>query len=259
MKNVFLRIDKRDKNYECFGWWLSDLLSDAERPSGISEPNGNKTDKIDNDGLTHLPGPQLTSEEDLASGNQSHMIEANENTLGLDSNTTANKKCAKIGIAKNGTKCITSSKATSMNKTPDDSTLSNTQVAALIRSPNHKQPERILYQSPKSEHQFKTSRPAYESSGYLSGTRTRLQDGDRKVLCPLVELQFTIEHDTDRQLEVPREKFLQAVGGLDSKIRTLQADNRQLHTDLNALLQDFQVSGMHKQNGEKIRFSVVGR
>jgi hypothetical protein len=271
MKNTFLRVDKTVENYESFGWWLPDLLSDSERPPGISERNGKKTDKYDN-GI-YLPGSQLTSEEPLTSGSQLDTTDVNKRLPDLESNTTVNKKCTKGGGVINKTKNPMSpttaarsdirhlpSKVTLKNKKIfEDSTLSRQQLATLINPTNNKQLQRVLYQTPteltKFGRQFKTSRPPNKSVGYLSGSRTRLQemgatsqsDGDPKVLSPFVELALSVEHDTGRELEEPRGQFLEAVSGLDSKLRALQADSMQLHSQLNTLHKDFQVSGTSKK------------
>jgi hypothetical protein len=276
MKNAFLRVDKIETNSESFGWWLSDLLPDKERPPRISEPIGKNTRGYDN--RAYRPGSQLVSETALTPGNKLERTD-------LEDNTTVNKKCEKTRSVINKTKNVTpvcpfttgrsvtrhlQSKATSKNKKVFvDSTLP---TLTGPDSSNHKQPDRVFNlrylthtEITKSGRQFKRAIPSDKSKQHQSASRTDLKevgttsqvDGDHKELSPFVGLALSTEHDTDRELEQPRGQFLQVVSGLDCQVTGLLSDSTQLHTCLNKLHQDFQVSGANKTD-KSSRFSIVG-
>jgi hypothetical protein len=277
MNNAFLCkqgfINEPDTNYECFGWWLPDL----RRRLKISEPNGKKTGGCGN-GI-FLTGSHLVREESLTLNSELDRTDVYESISGFEGKTTVNEKCIKGECVTNNIRNITPvspltiarsdiqylrSKATlKSKKIYEGSALSKQQLATLINSdsPNHTQLESVLslgYQTPtesaKSRRQFETSRLSNKSSGtaYITGgLRTRLQevgatsrvDVDRKGLSPFVESAVSsVEHDTDQELEEPRGQFLRTVSGLDSKLKALHAGAMQLHSHVNTLHRDFQVS-----------------
>jgi hypothetical protein len=255
-------------NYECFGWRLADLLPNEVNPPRIPEPN-----EFTSDTCHH--GPQMTIEETSASGSQRHKTDVNKKVLDFEHNISINKKDRRDERIPNQIKIMDPSSPlrisvssfrnlrskSFMNKeVVEDSSPSRQELATLINpdSPHRRQLEIILNlesepesQSPNkvtTERKFKKTASSSRSIKYLSDFRTKLQDdstsqvdSNRKGLSTFVESALLIEHDTDRELEGPRGRFLQTVTELDSKLRILQADARRLHTDLNILHRDFQV------------------
>jgi hypothetical protein len=215
----------------------------------------------------------MTSKDSLTSGSQLHKTDANQRIFHFKQNLTINKKDRRGERIPNQIKTMDPappfrmtisgfgnlrSKSIMNKKTLEDSLSSRQELATLINpdSPHRRQLEIILnldsepqFRSPTkvttTGRQFKKTPTSNRSIKYLSHFRTKLQDDSKsqvdKGLSSFVESALLIEHDTDRELEGPRGRFLRTVTELDSKLRVLQADARRLHTDINTLQRDFQV------------------
>lgn len=253
-------------NYEYFGWRLPDLLPNAVKPPRIPEPNEPTR------GLCRQ-GPQMTSEESSASDSQLHKTDANQRIFDFEQSITINKKDRRGEIIPNKIKTMDPapplrmtipgfrnlrSKSIMNKKTVEDSSSSRQELATLINphSPHRRQLEIILnldsepqFRSPAKVttigRHFKKTAASSRSMKHLPGFGTKLQDDSGsqvdKGLSTFVESALLIEHDTDRELEGPREGFLRTVTGLDSQLRVLQAEAGRLHTDISTLQRDFQV------------------
>jgi hypothetical protein len=264
-------------NYECFGWRLPDLFPNAIKPPRIPETNESTS------GMCRQ-GQQMTSEESSASGRQLHTTDVNRIIIDFEHNITIDKKDRRGERIPNQIETMDPapllrmkisgfrnfrSKSIMNKKTIEDASSSRQELATLINpdSPHRRQLEIILnldsepqFRSPAkvttTGRQFKKTATSSRSIKYLSDSRTNLQDNSTsqvdKGLSNFVESAMLIEHDTDRELEGPRGHFLRTVTELDSKLRVLQADARQLHTDINTLHGDFQVGLSGKIEEEEL-------
>jgi hypothetical protein len=259
----FYANDEASLRYECFGWWLADLV-DIAKIGRIPKPAVSISGTFDQQS-------QLRSEEPTTPRHQMNKTHENKITLDSEDNTIINKSSVRDGnipyqIEYNATVSplvdgcsiqTPSSKITAEDENAfENSARSKRQLVALINahSTNHKL-EKLLDQESQRQatltrlnRQLEISRASKRSVKYLSDFKTRLQNDwtsqmeeERTGLSPFVKLALSIEHDHDRKLEESRCALLQAFRELDLRLRALQKDARQLQVDINRLQQDFQV------------------
>lgn len=251
--------------YECFGWWLSDL---------VDIPKVQRIPKSD----VSISGTcgqqsQLDSEGSLTPSHQLNKTDVNQITFDFKDNTTINKNNVTVGNISYQTEDnapvspLTVDRSTASTRSSeitvkDENTLKNSacskqQLVALtnLHSPNHRRLEELLHQGSqnratltKLRRPLEISKASNTSTKCLSGLKTRLQsdctsqvDHDGTGLSPVAKLALSIEHDPDRELDDSRCALLQAFRELDSRVRALQMGARQLQVDVNRLKQDFQL------------------
>jgi len=257
--------DKAPLNYECFGWWLSDLV-DILKVERIP-----KTDA--SIGVRCGQELRVDSEGSIPSGHQQNKTDVGQITFDLTDNTTINKHPVKKGNFSHQTEHndplspLTAdiartrrwgSKITVEDKnTFENAACSKQQLEALINlpSPYHTRLQKLMDQgSPNKATLTKFGRPHRISTASntsikcVSDLRTRLQnywtspvEDDDKGLSPAVKLALSIEHDPDRKLEDSRCALMQAFRELDSRVRGLQEGTRELLADVNRLQEDFEL------------------
>lgn len=265
IKMHFFTDDKSPLSYDCFGWWLSDLVDiiQAERIP--------KTDV--SVGVTCGQELRLDSEGSVPSGHQQNKTDVGQITFDLTDNTITNKHTVKEGNTSHQrehnappspitadtdrTRTRGSNITAKDENTSENAACSKQQLAPLINlpSPKHKRLQKLLDQgSPNKATLTRFGRPhkistaSKTSIGCASDIRTRLQnywtspvEDDDTGLSPVVKLALSIEHDPDRKLEDSRSALMQAFRELDSRVRGLQEDTRQLQADVNRLQKDFEL------------------
>lgn len=261
----FFTEDRSPPSYECFGWWLSDLV-DILQVERIP-----KTDV--SIGVTCGPELRLDSEGSLPSGHQQNKTDVGQITFDLADNASINKHTVKEGNISHQTEHNAplspltadpdrtrrwSSKITVKDEnTFENAACSKQQLVALINlpSPKHRRLQKLLDQgSPNKDTLTKFGRSHKISTASNTGIkcvsdlRTRLQnywaspvEDDDTGLSPVVKLALSIEHDPDRKLEESRCALMQAFRELDSRVRGLQEGARQLQADVTRLQKDFEV------------------
>jgi hypothetical protein len=265
IKKSFFTEHKAPLSYDCFGWWLSDLVDVLEAETIP------KTDV--SVGVTCGQELRLDNEGSVPSDHQQNKTDVGQITFDLTENTTINKHTVKEGNTSHQTEhnaplspIITDTARTptrgSKISTKDENTSENAacskqQLAALINlpSPEHKRLQKLLDQgSPNKATLTRFGRPhkiftaSNTSIRCVSDIRTRLQnyctspvEDDVTGLSPVVKLALSIEHDPDRILEHSRSALMQAFRELDSRVRGLQKGARQLQADVNRLKKDYEV------------------
>jgi hypothetical protein len=259
--------DKAPLNYECFGWWLSDLV-DILKIERIP-----KTDV--SIGVRCGQELRLDSEGSVPSGRQQNKTDVGQITLDLTEKTTINKHPVKEGnisyqtehndplsplTADIATTRRWSSKVTVQDEnTFENAARSNQELEAFINLPstNHKRLQKLLDQGSPNKatltnfgRSHKISKTSNTSIKCSSDLRTRLQnywtspvEDDDTGLPPAVKLALSIEHDPDWKLEESRCALMQAFRELNTRVRGLQEGARELLADVNRLQEDFEVCG----------------
>jgi hypothetical protein len=259
----FFTHDEASLRYECFGWWLSDLV-DILEVKRIPKPD------------TSISGEcrqqsQLDSEGSVTSSDQLNKTDVNQRTFDFKDNTTLDKNNVREGntsyqIEYNArVSPVTVNRSTTGNLKDmnafENSACSKQQLITLINlhSPNHRRLEELLDQRSQNKttltklrRQLKISKASNTSIKCLPDLKTRLQtdwtsqvNDDHTGLSPFVKLALSIEHDSDQELDESRCALLRGFRELDSRVRALQEGARQLQADINRLQQDFQVCDTH--------------
>jgi len=266
IKTHFFTDDKAPQSYDCFGWWLSDLV-DILKAERIPKSDGSI-------GATCGQELRLDSEGSVPSGHQQNKTDVGQITFDLTDNTTINKHTVKEGNTSHQTEHnappspITANTARTRTRgskmtVKDDNMSENAacskqQLAALINLPSskHKRLQKLLDQgSPNKATLTRFGRPHKISTASntsvrcVSDLRTGLQNSwtspvedDDTGLSPVAKLALSIEHDPDRILEDSRSALMQSFRELDSRVTGLKEGARQLQADVNRLQKDFEVS-----------------
>ena len=277
--------NEHNRNYDCFGWWLPDLLSDVIHPPiGSSELLTSE----EYDSGVCLDKPPLVSDESLTSGSEWEKSDINPKAPGFDNNNISENRVfeqdndkheelsettslnsgisteslskynLRIGISEfvskseNQDKSVISSehqdKSVISSDHQDKSVISREQLITLINLdlPNSKQLENIL-------RNVSNALPA------CSVMNTSIPVTTKKTQNSLVkkdlggrgeqmkELVHSAEHeDGDEDLCESRALFLKAATGLDARLRDLAADTRLLYGELHNLQHEFQVSSLFR-------------
>ena len=263
----FFTEDKAPIRYECFGWWLSDLV-DILKVERIPKPD------VSTD-VTCGHESRLDSEGSDTSRHQQKKTDVGQITFDLTDPTTINRNIAKDRNIphqieyKAPLSSLTAD--TARTRTPSskitvqyENTLENSScpkqqlVASMnLHLPNHKRLQKLLDQGSQStaiptqsRQALKISTALNKSKQSVADPKTRLQndwtsqvEDDDTGLSPFVKLALSIEHDPNRKLDESRCALLQAFRDLDSRVRGLQEGVRQMQADINRLQQDFQVCG----------------
>ncbi|PSN42794.1 hypothetical protein C0J52_20535 [Blattella germanica] len=281
--------DKNSKRNECFGWWLSDILSEPlDYLKNDVYDSGVFSEKL-----------QLASDESLTSGSQWDRYDLNGKVSGLEiggkdnspilSENNGYKNNAKYTLltsVRSNLRIHKKSRTPKKNKISDDSPSGDTGISSPIstleenkqrfaeegpcgdlglvfsskllslinpESPNRKQLVAILNDT--SSETTNSSVPLYdentnqnecstENSDHIYKRHCKTKRNSKKVPVSSIvgAMVHTAEHETtDKELEEPRGRFLKTASALDSKLRNLEADIQQLHTDTHNLNNDFQM------------------
>ncbi|XP_069690538.1 uncharacterized protein [Periplaneta americana] len=238
--------------YECFGWWLPDILPDLERPSRSSKYK-DKEINAENGSYRGLQDETFVREESTLSNRHS-----NQSDVQIPLTPNDNNMVCKLNSMRDGNRNKIQSGLLTIARSNARHRRSQIQAYAKpneglslkrehLATPNSKQvqvqPRGLTeeFTSKTTSHGGKMLAVSRESHDeHMLGISRYVKKTSRCRRQHSTALSKWIEHDSHQELQEPCERFLQTVSSLNAKLRELESNARQLHADLSSLRHDFQ-------------------